>query len=63
MMKKSQIEILQRRFEENPDWDLEAKMLIAIEISMTQLQVAKWNWDERRRRGMTTRPFKLKRKN
>ena len=43
---------LQRAFDENPNWSYILKMKLASEIGMTISQVAKWNWDMRKKHGL-----------
>lgn len=43
------LDLLNRLFKVCSDWDQFTKLAIAHEIGMSPLQVAKWNWDQRRR--------------
>lgn len=44
-----QVKILRKNFEENPTWNRSKQFQIAVEIGMTINQVAKWNWDQRKK--------------
>ena len=46
--------ILQREFDRDPNWSYKTKMEIARTIGMTPNQVSKWNWDQRKKLGMST---------
>ena len=39
-------------FEKKPTWNYAQKVAIAVELDMTFSQVAKWNWDQRKKLGM-----------
>ena len=52
--KPQQMEVLLRHFAENPKWSMSKKIAIADEIAMTFHQVSKWNWDHRRKMGIST---------
>ena len=45
---------LQKAFDENPNWTYPFKMKIASQTGMTLSQVAKWNWDQRKKLGLST---------
>ena len=51
---KDQIEVLLRQFNRNPKWDYATKIAIAESLGMTLAQVAKWNWDHRKKLGIST---------
>ena len=44
--------VLQKAFDENPNWSYPFKMKLATDIGMTLAQVAKWNWDMRKKHGL-----------
>lgn len=46
--------ILLKEFEKHYEWTEEDKMRIAIMIDSDPITVGKWNWDERKKRGMPT---------
>ena len=50
-----QVAILTEYFDQDHDWDFQKKMVIAKTIGLNLCQVKKWNYDEKRRRGM---PYK-----
>ena len=52
--KPQQMTILMKYFDENPTWSMAKKIQIADEIGMTFHQVSKWNWDQRKKRGIST---------
>ena len=52
--KPTQMGILQEYFERDPNWSYATKMEIASNIGMTPNQVSKWNWDQRKKLGMST---------
>ena len=52
--KPDQMEILVKYFEEEPKWSMAKKIAIAEEIGMTFHQVSKWNWDYRKKMGIST---------
>ena len=55
MRKKPQhMQLLVDYFNLNPIWDYETKVRIAEEIGMTFNQVSKWNWDYRKKQGIST---------
>lgn len=55
MMKRPyQQQVLHDYFQENPDWSYSTKVQIASQIGMTSNQVSKWNWDQRKKLGMST---------
>ena len=56
-----QIDILLQHFKRKPVWDYAEKVAIAEELSMTFGQVSKWNWDHRKKQGMSTKRAKGKR--
>ena len=58
--KPQQMEILMKYFSENPTWSMAHKIQIAEEIGMTFHQVSKWNWDYRRKMGISTARKKKK---
>ena len=45
-------------FNQNPIWDYAEKVRIAEEIGMTYNQVAKWNWDYRKKQSISTSRLK-----
>ena len=51
---EKQVEALMEHFNKNPVWDLRTKILIAESLGMTIGQVAKWNWDHRKKLGLDT---------
>ena len=61
-LKKSpgQINVLLEYFEKKPTWNYAEKVAIAVELDMTFSQVAKWNWDQRKKLGMPTERKKKK---
>ena len=52
--KPTQMGILTEFFERDPNWTYATKMKIASTIGMTPNQVSKWNWDQRKKLGMST---------
>ena len=52
--KPDQMKILQDYFERDPNWTFAIKMEIAAQIDMTPNQASKWNWDQRKKLGMST---------
>ena len=52
--KPDQMNILQDEFDRDPNWNFKKKMEIASAIGMTPNQVSKWNWDQRKKLGMST---------
>ena len=52
--KPQQIQVLLDYFEKDPNWDYPTKICIAEQIGMTFSQVSKWNWDHRKKLGMST---------
>jgi len=58
--KPQQMETLLTHFNENPTWSMARKIQIAEEIGMTFHQVSKWNWDHRRKMGISTARKKKK---
>ena len=48
------MDVLQRYFDEDPNWTFATKMKIAVEIKSTPGVVSKWNWDQRKKLGMPT---------
>ena len=51
---KNQKKVLQEYFDRSPVWSHTTKMEIALKIGMTPGQVSKWNWDMRKKMGMST---------
>ena len=49
------MDILMDYFNKNPDWSYATKIEIAELIDMTPNQVSKWNWDQRKKLGMSTK--------
>ena len=49
-----QVQALLDYFEKDPNWDYATKICIAEKIGMTFSQVSKWNWDHRKKLGMST---------
>ena len=58
--KPVQMGILQEYFKRDPNWSYATKMEIAAQIGMTPNQVSKWNWDQRKKLGMSTERKKKK---
>ena len=55
MKKKNyHMKTLMMYFLKNPTWDYSEKVAIAAELGMTYNQVSKWNWDQRKKCGITT---------
>ena len=54
----TQIKCLLEHFERNPVWNYQKKLHIAESLGMTLSQVSKWNWDERKKKGMCTQRTK-----
>ena len=52
--KPQQMDVLLKHFNENPKWSMALKIQIAEEIGMTFHQVSKWNWDYRKKMGIST---------
>ena len=52
--KPDQKAILKREFEKDPVWSYKKKMEIACFIGMNVNQVSKWNWDQRKKMGLST---------
>ena len=50
----AQISLLTGYFEDDPDWSFERKLEIAGLTGLSTAQVKKWNFDEKKRRGMET---------
>lgn len=55
-----QIDILIAHFNRRPVWDYAEKVAIAEELNMTFGQVSKWNWDHRKKMGVSTKRSKGK---
>lgn len=56
---RDQMDILVAEFEKNSKWSYKDKISIAAKIGMTFHQVSKWNWDYRKKMGVSTsRPKK-----
>ena len=51
---KNQIKRLKEIFAQDPVWDYSKKITIAEELGMTLQQVSKWNWDHRKKNGVST---------
>jgi hypothetical protein len=50
----SQLDYLIKMFDKSPIWEYKEKVRIAATIGMTFNQVSKWNWDYRKKCGMST---------
>jgi len=55
-----QIKALQYHFKRQPVWDHATKISIAESLGMTLNQVSKWNWDQRKKEGISTQRVKAK---
>lgn len=53
--KPEQMEILKKEFELSTVWSYSHKVKIAKAIGMTFHQVSKWNWDYRKKMGLSTK--------
>ena len=51
---KNQIKRLKEIYAQDPVWDYSKKITIAEELGMTLQQVSKWNWDHRKKNGVST---------
>lgn len=51
---KNQIKRLKEIYAQEPVWDYSKKITIAEELGMTLQQVSKWNWDHRKKNGVST---------
>ena len=51
---KTQIKRLKEIYDQDPVWDYSKKITIAEELGMTLQQVSKWNWDHRKKNGVST---------
>lgn len=49
-----QMQVLLAEFEKSPKWSYEHAVQIGQRIGMTFHQVSKWNWDQRKLRGIST---------
>ena len=47
-------------FERNYVWSIETKIEIGSKIGLSLCQIKKWNFDERKRRGLPTTVTKIK---
>jgi len=55
---KEQMKMLMDEFEKNYKWTYEHSVRIGELIGMTFHQVSKWNWDQRKKRGIPTERIK-----
>ena len=60
---KDQLKRLREFYKEDPVWDYSKKIEIAVELGMTLNQVSKWNWDHRKKLGISTEREQSKAKN
>ena len=49
-----QIDILKENFEKDANWSYDMKIEIGLKVGLNPTQVKKWNYDEKKRRGMAT---------
>ncbi len=47
--------IYKNEFEKNPYWDRELMNKLAIELNQSPQAVYKWNWDQRKKRGIPSK--------
>ncbi len=52
---KDQMSILVEEFNKNQKWSYNDKIRIGEQIGMTFHQVSKWNWDYRKKLGISTK--------
>ena len=55
-----QIKVLLEYFQQKQVWDYPMKIAIAEELNMTLSQVSKWNWDHRKKLGISTERIRPK---
>ena len=58
----NQIKVLLEYFEKTQVWDYPTKIKIAEELGMTLSQVSKWNWDHRKKMGVSTQRIRTSKK-
>ena len=55
---KEQMKVLMEEFNKNYKWSYEQAVKISERIGMAYHQVSKWNWDQRKKRGIPTERIK-----